>query len=86
MKTIIVFFIFGFAFSIAFSLLNYIEKKVHKRIFSIIIDILFCISSFLVFFCLLIGYNNAQMRYYYLVISGVGFFALQFIFNKLFKK
>lgn len=86
MKMIISFICFGFFAAFVFNLNSIFIAKVHKNAFTVMLDILYCISMFIIFFCLLIGYSYAQMRYYYIVLSLVGFLLENVSVHKIFKK
>lgn len=86
MKMIVSFVCFGFCAGLLFNLNAILISIVHKKAFTVMLDIVYCVSMFIVFFCLLIGYSHAQMRYYFIVLSLVGFLLEKYTVHKLFKK
>lgn len=86
MNMILSFLLLGFAAGCLFYFNSLIISKFKIKAISITLDIIYCVTVFLVFFCFLVGYNYAQMRYYYLLFFGLGFFLYNLIFHKMFKK
>ena len=86
MKMIFSFVCFGFFAAIVFDADSLLISRILKRFFTVVLDILYCFSMFCIFFCLLVGYSHAQMRYYYFVLAIVGFLLESYTVHKLFKK
>ena len=86
MKMILCFVCFGFFAAFVFDINSIFISKVQKKAFTVILDIIYSISMFCVFFCLLVGYSHAQMRYYYFVLAIVGFLIENCTVHKMFKK
>lgn len=86
MKMILCFVCFGFFAAFVFDINSIFISKVRKKAFTVTLDIIYCVSMFCVFFCLLVGYSHAQMRYYYFVLAIVGFLLENCTVHKMFKK
>lgn len=85
-KSLVVFIVLGVVFAFLFYAFTFVEKIFKNKIFTFVLDTLLMIIYALSFFCFLIGYCNAQFRFYYLVMLALGFDIYIFTFHKLFQK
>lgn len=80
------FFVFGFLSAFYLCVNLFVQRVVGSKVFIYLTDFCFPLVLSLVYYCLLLSYNNGCFRYYYLIAIIVGALLYRFSFHILFKK
>lgn len=83
-KAIVSFVILGMFFAFVYDVVTKLEQRLKNRYLAFAIDFFMMIIFALVFFCVLLGYANAEFRIYYALAIIGGIIVYAFVFHKLF--
>ena len=75
----------GFIFGIIYDVFYIIEKLVKNNVLTFFADILFMVFCAFSFFCVLIAFNNGEMRIIFLVLTLASFSVYLALFHKVAK-
>lgn len=87
---IVVFFLLGVLLGFGYYLVDFLSKMIKTKWIIITLDIVFMLVYSIIYFCFLLGYCNAQPRYYHFLLTVFGaviyHFANKYAFSKIANK
>lgn len=86
LDTVITFFVSGVIFGAIYDFFRFFRLLFKNKISCLILDFIYMIIISLLFFINLLGFNNGMVRYYFIVLSAVGFLFYIFTVFRLTEK
>lgn len=86
LDTVITFFVSGVIFGAIYDFFRFFRLLFKNKIVCFIIDFIYMIIISLLFFINLLGFNNGMVRYYFIVLSLLGFLFYIFTVFRLTEK